>query len=73
MGKKHSGPQMFAALTVSEADVLGSVLRSGAAVAVHVSAGNHDMFMDAYDVMDDISEARRRRWNRENPRNPIER
>jgi hypothetical protein len=67
MGKKRSGPAMFAGLTVKEADVLRSVLTSGADVAAHVSARNHDLFMETHAAMDDIGEARRQRWNRENP------
>jgi hypothetical protein len=72
MGKKMPAPEMFAALTVREADVLRSVLRSGADVAAHVSTANHDMSMETYGVMGDIGEARRERWNRENPGFEIE-
>jgi hypothetical protein len=73
MGKKRSG-SAFAGLTVGEADVLRSVLRSGADVALHVNGrANHDLFMETHAAMDDIGEARRQRWNRENPGHKIER
>lgn len=67
MARKSTGAGIFSALTVKEADVLKSVLGTGAAVAVHVSTGNHDLYMETHRVMADIGEARRQRWNRENP------
>jgi hypothetical protein len=71
MATTTTGPGVFSALTVNEADVLVSVLASGANVARHVSKGNHELFMETHAAIGDISEARRQRWNRENPDHKI--
>lgn len=71
MAGKRKSAGIFSALTVGEADVLKSVLVSGAQVAVHVDKNNHDMFMETYGVVDDVREARRQRWNAENPGHQI--
>jgi hypothetical protein len=59
-------PDAWAELTVKEADVLTAVLGAGAAVA-RAAAGSHELVMDTYAVIRDVDEARRQRWNSENP------
>jgi hypothetical protein len=58
--------RLFAALTCNEADVLGASLHSGQTKVSKVT-GRYDLSEEIHDIMADLREARRQRWNTEHP------